>query len=113
MNGINRNDSSKKLSPELKELKDEMKNDMEILVTPFKANINALLQIKQAWEVGIKECKTLQQLNSTLTMWLVKVEDDNTQLQYRVRHLENKPLEGNVILQGILDTLWAPSDCTK
>ena len=90
-----------------------MKNDMEMLIILLKASINALLQIKHAWEDGIKECRTLQQLNATLTIRIEMVEDDNKQLQDRVQHLEDKLLEGNVIIQGIPDTLWEPSESTK
>ena len=113
MNVNNGGVTSKTLSPELKELKDEMKHDMEALITPLKASIDALLQIKQAWEVGIEDCRTLQEANVTLTNQLIKVENDNKHLQDRVRHLEDKLLEGNVILQGIPDALWEPVDSTK
>ena len=84
MNVNNGSVSNKTLSPELKKLKDEMNHDMESLIAPLKASINALLQIKQAWEVGIQECRTLQEANATLTNHLIKVEDDNKQLQDRV-----------------------------
>ena len=84
-----------------------------MLITLLKASIDALLQIKQAWEEGIKECRTLQQLNIKLSTRIEKVEGDNKQLQDRVRHLEDKLLEGNVIMQGIPDTLWEPWESTK
>ena len=113
MNVTDVKDNGKKLSPELLELKEEMKTDMEMLITLPKASIDALLQIKQAWEEGIKECRTLQQLNVKLSTRIEKVEGDNKQLQDRVRHLEDKLLEGNVIIQGITDTLWEPSESTK
>ena len=77
-------DNGKHLLPELLELKEEMKTDMEMLITPLKASIDALLQIKQAWEEGIKECRTLQQINVKLSTQIEKVEDDNKQLQDRV-----------------------------
>ena len=48
-----------------------------------------------------------------LNQRITKVENDNRHLTEKVRKLEDKMLEGNVIFQGIPDSTWEPSTTTK
>ena len=103
----------KKLSPELQELKEEMRNDMRELISPLKQSIDLLLQIKDAWEEGLRECNSICQINCDLNARVINLEKDNKMLTDKVRKLEDKMLEGNIIFQGIPDAVWEPSETTK
>ena len=52
------NKTPKKLSPEMQSLKEEISTEMHNLIVPLKASLDVLLEVKSAWEIGIKECQT-------------------------------------------------------
>ena len=62
---------------------------------------------------GLWECNAIRGLNSELNARIVKVENENKLLTNKVRQLEDKLLEGNVIFQGVPDSIWEPSETTK
>ena len=96
----------KPLTPELQALKDEMQQDMLNIIAPLQASIRDLVE-------GLKECQQIGLENKDLHTQLRKVEMDNKNLKAKVQHLEDKLLEGNIIFQGIPETLWEPSSSTK
>ena len=98
--------AQKKLTPELQALKDEMQQDMLNIIAPLQASIKDLVE-------GLKECQLIGLENKELHTRLRKVETDNKNLRTKVQHLEDKLLEGNIIFQGIPETLWEPSSTTK
>ena len=105
--------SEKKHPPELQALKDDIMGDMHKLIGPIKESIDALLQIKDAWETGVQKCQRVLATNNELRARITKVESENAALSQRVASLEDKMLAGNVMFQGIPDSLWEPSDTTK
>ena len=58
--------SPNKLAPELQSLRDEIRADTHALIEPLKASIDVLLQIKEAWETGLKECQEIKCKNIEL-----------------------------------------------
>ena len=96
----------KKLTPDLQALKDEMQQDMLNIIAPLQASIKDLIE-------GLKECQLLKIENRELLSRVRKVETDNKNLCAKVQHLEDKLLEGNIIFQGIPESLWEPSSTTK
>ena len=67
----------KKLSPEVQSLKDEINTDMNSLINPIKASLDILLEVKTAWEHGLKECQAVRNQNAELKMQIEKVETEN------------------------------------
>ena len=56
-------------------LKDEMHTDMQKLIAPLKESL--AVQIKIAWEDGLKECQAVRKQNTELNLRIGKVEKDN------------------------------------
>ena len=75
--------------------------------------MDLLLEMKSMWEIGLKECQSMQIENTELKLRIEKVEGENKRLSNRLTILEDKLLEGNVIFQGVLETIWESSDTTK
>ena len=96
----------KKLTPDLQALKDEMQQDIHNIIAPLQASIKDLIE-------GLKECQLFKIENRELLSRVCKVETDNKKLCAKVQHLEDKLLEGNIIFQGIPESLWEPSSTTK
>ena len=82
----------KKLSPELSELRKEVKTDMSAmqsdmhkdmkdLITPLQDSINMLLKINKKWERSLKECSELKPQNLQLNTKMSKIENDNKLLR--------------------------------
>ena len=109
--GTNNNPPKQKktLSPELEDLRSEV----EEMITPLKESINILLEIKTAWELSLKDCNALRNQNYELNARITKVENENKQLNDRVQHLEDKLLECNVVFQGVPDSVWEPMETTR
>ena len=105
--------SPKKLAPELQSLWDEIHADTYALIEPLKASISALLQIKEAWKIGLKECQDIKCKNLELQHRIERIEEDNKCLNQKVHQLKDKLLEGNIIFQGIPEQLWEASEVTK
>ena len=105
--------SPNKLVPELQSLRDEICADTHALNEPLKASIDALLQIKGAWETGLKECQEIKCKNMELQHRIAKIEEDNKRLTSKVHQLEDRLLEGNIIFQGIPEQLWEAYEVTK
>ena len=68
------NQSPKNLSPEMQSLKEEISTEMHNLITPLKASLDALLQMKSTWEIGLKECHTARTQNVELQQRIDKVK---------------------------------------
>ena len=114
----------KKLSPEMQSLKDEIfddfvtlkqgiNTDMHSLIAPIKASLDILLEVKAACEIGLEERNAVRLENSELRMRIEKVETENRKLNNKVSRLEDKLLEGNVIFQGVPESMWEPASTTK
>ena len=96
----------KKLTPELEALRDEMHSDMQKIIEPLQESIKEML-------LGLRECQNLRRENEDLHRRVKIVEADNIKLHQRVSQLEDKLLEGNVIITGIPESLWENSSATK
>ena len=96
----------KKLTPELEALRDEMHSDMQKIIEPLQESIKEML-------LGLRECQNLRRENENLYHRVKIVEADNIKLHQRVSQLEDKLLEGNVIITGIPESLWENSSATK
>ena len=99
----------KKLSPELEDLRSEI----EQMICPLKDGLNLLLEMRDSWETGLQKCNTLLTENKQLHARVEKVEKENKALNNRVRTLEDKLLEANVIFQGVPDSIWEPMETMK
>ena len=71
------NKTPKKLSPEMQSLRDEISMEMHNLITPLKASLDALLEVKSTWETGIKEYQTTRAQNLELKQRIDNVEKEN------------------------------------
>ena len=107
------NKTPKKLSPEMQSLKEEISTEMHNLIAPLKASLDVLLEVKSAWEIGIKECHTTRAQNLELKQRIDNVEKENLRLNLKVKTLEDKLLEGNIVFQGVPESLWEASEATK
>ena len=79
----------------------------------MKASLEILLEFKNIWETSFKECQEIRTKNSEFQLRIEKVEQENKRLNNKVNLLEDKLLEGNIIFQGIPESLWEPSATTK
>ena len=86
---------------------------MHSLIDPIKTSLDILLEVKSAWETSLKECQEMKSENQELCTRIERVEIENKKLSDKVSHLEDKLLEGNVIFQGIPESMWKPSETTK
>ena len=84
----------------------KMHADFQELITPLKDSIKELIE-------GLKECQELRMMNNDLQHRVNKVEQDNIKLNNKVQQLEDKLLEGNLVFQGIPETLWETHNSTK
>ena len=91
-----------KLTPEFEELRNDLRSSVELsitkLIAPLQDSINALLQIKTAWEESIKECNQVKKENLELNRHITKIEKENQRLNTRINELENKQLEACVAI---------------
>ena len=99
-------EACKKLTPEMAALCDELHLDIKKIIEPLQDNIKEML-------LGLRECQNLRKENDDLQRRVKAVEADNIKLHHRVSHLEDKLLEGNVIINGIPESLWENSSTTK
>ena len=60
-----------------------------------------------------KRVQYLQEANTELHARVTKVEKENRSLNNRVCQLEDKLLEGNVVVQGVPDSIWESTETTK
>ena len=102
-----------KLSLELIALREEICADTIELIGPLKASLELLLEVKNAWEEGLHECKIVKTKNTELQVRVEKVEEENRKLSHKINELEDKLLEGNIIFQRIPEQLWEPLNTTK
>ena len=109
----NKKQERRKSSPELESLRDEIKQDTNALIEPLKASLEILLEFKNIWETSFKECQEIRTKNSELQKRIEKVEQKKKCLNNKFNLLEDKLLEGNIIFQGIPESLWEPSTTTK
>ena len=99
----------KKLSPDLEDLRSQV----EDMISPLQASINILLELKTSWELSMQECATLRSQNTQLHTRITKVESENKLLNVRIQRLEDKLLESHVVFHGVPDTLWEPMETTR
>ena len=79
----------------------------------IKESLNLLLEMKSSWEQSFTECKILREANVDLHARVTKIKKENKTINSHVRQLEDKFLEGNVIFQGIPDSVTESSETTK
>ena len=79
----------------------------------IEESLNLLLEMKSSWEQSLTECKNLHEANADLHARVTKIEKENKTLNSHLRQLEDKLLEGNVIFQGIPDSVWESLETTK
>ena len=107
------NPTAKKLSLEMQSLKEEISTEMHNLIAPLKASLDVLLEMKSTWEIGLKECQSARNQNLELKQRIDSVERENIWLNLKVQTLEDKLLEGNIVFQGVPESLWEASETTK
>ena len=125
-NSENKNSKNpkKKLPPEMQSLKDEINSnitslkkdinaDMHTLIDPIKVSLDILLEMKSTWEIGLKECQAVRCENTELRLRIEKVETENKRLTTKVTMLEDKMMEGNILFQGVPESIWDPSKTVK
>ena len=79
----------------------------------IKESLNLLLEMKSSWEQSFTECKNLGEANVDLHARVTKIKKENKTINSHACQLEDKLLEGNVIFQGIPDSVWESSETTK
>ena len=89
---------SEEMNAGFNRIEKKMHADFEELITPLKDSIKELIE-------GLRECQELRLMNNDLQHRVYKVEQDNVKLNNKVQQLEDKLLEGNLVFQGIPETL--------
>ena len=69
--------------------------------------------MKSTWEIGLKECQTTRNQNFKSKQRIDNVERENIRLHLKVQTLEDKLIEGNIVFQGVPESLWEASETTK
>ena len=105
------------LSPQLEQLKADLQvlhqADLKKMIDPLKESINALLQIKNAWESSIQECAKVKEENELLNKCVSQVELENKRLTEKIRNIEDKMLESSVVLTGLPEAAWETEEATR
>ena len=112
-----------KMNPESETSSSDSKdsNNAKINTTPRDDLILARLDTIQEsirslqldWKRHTEELSLLKSENNVLTSKVRRLEKKNTQLGNRLKHLEDKLLENNIIFQGIPESIWESEEVCK
>ena len=84
------------------------------MIDPLKTDISSLVQSQKEWEKHKTDVYDLKIEKMRLNKKIQEVEEKNTLLEDRVRKLEDKLMESNLILHGIKESKWElDSTCNK
>ena len=71
------------------------------MIAPLKISINSLVVSQQDWEQQKNDIQLLHAEKDHLNIKILEVEAKNTKLGSRVKKLENRLMENNLIMHGV------------
>ena len=103
------------LSDELKQLRKLLNEDMTNIIDPLKDQVNNLERSNKLLEEKGEIISNIKLENDCLHDDCKRVKQENKKLKDHITSIENKLLENNIVLSGILDQPWELSDnlCKK
>ena len=93
---------------------DAKETSKEDLILARLDNIQeSITQLQLDWKQHTDELLSVKHENITLTQKVKKLEKLNSNLNYRVRKLEDKLLETNIVFQGVHETTWESEEICR
>ena len=100
--------SNKKM--ELEEHEDRMLEKIQDMITPIEIGMKAL---QSEWSEHKEEMKKLQEDNQRLNFCLQQAEKHNRDLLNRIKAMEDRQVENNIIFNGIKESTWESTEVCK
>ena len=79
---------------------------MKEMLEPLKTDINSLVLSQKEWEQQKTEVRNLHVKRERLNLKIKEVEEKNCKLEDRVKKLEDKLMESNLIIHRIKESSW-------
>ena len=90
----------------LNEMEARITLNMKNMLDPLKLDISSLVQSQKEWEQHKSDVNELKFEKTRLNNRIQEVEECNNILEDRVRKLEDKLMESNLILHGVKESKW-------
>ena len=91
---------------------DNLTKSMKNMISALETSLNSLVSNQQEWEQQRKDVKHLLEEKIELKNRICAAEERNENLETRVKKLEDRLKECNLIIHGIKETNWEP-DSTR
>ena len=108
-NDSNNNDSTNEqnsFTTALKEMEQRITNTFTKMITPLQKSVDSLVVSQREWEAQKTEVQQLHQAKEKLNTDMKKVMSKNSELEDRVKSLEDKLMENNLIIHSITEGKW-------
>ena len=90
----------------LKEMKERLTQKMREMIDPLTTSLNSLVSQQKDWEQQRTDVKELQVEKIKMNQKMKILLEKNDKLETRVKHLEQKLLENNIIVHGVKESKW-------
>ena len=90
----------------LKAMEQRLTDTFTKMITPLQKSVDSLVVSQKEWEASKIEVKELQQAKIKLNADMKTVMMKNSELEERVKSLEDKLMENNLIIHGISEGKW-------
>ena len=90
----------------LKAMEARLNKSMKDMIEPLETSINSLVTAQKDWAVQRKDIDELKADKKKLSIMVRACEARNNQLENRVKVLENKLMENNIIMHGVKESSW-------
>ena len=79
---------------------------MKEMIDPLTNSLNSLVSQQTDWDQQRSNVKELQEETTKMNQKVRRLSERNDQLETRVKHLEQKLLENNIIVHGVKESKW-------
>ena len=99
-------DNQSNLTTTLLEMEECLTKTFTKMITPLQKSVNSLVVSQKEWEAQKTEVQQLHQAKEKLNTDMKRVMTKNSELKERVKNLEEKLMENNLIIHGITEGKW-------
>ena len=90
----------------LKAMEARLNKSMKDMIDPLQSSINSILETQKDWAEQQRIVTELKAKKDILARKIQVVEFKNTKLEDRIKVLEDKLMESNIIMHGIKESSW-------
>ena len=90
----------------LLEMERRLTQSMQEMIAPLKSSINSLVVSQHDWEQQKNDVQFLHAEQEQLNVIIKEVEAKNNKLENRVKKLEDRLMENNLIMHGVREGKW-------